>query len=77
MLFCLKMNILIKNGLIVDGTGTPKYKADVLVKGDTIVKIGSDLTADNAKLIDASNTIVSPGFIDIHNHADLNIVDAK
>ena len=77
MLFCLKMNILIKNGLIVDGTGTPKYKADVLVKGDTIVKIGSDLTADNAKLIDASNTIVSPGFIDIHNHADLNIVDAN
>lgn len=77
MLFCLKMNILIKNGLIVDGTGTAKYKADVLVKGDTIVKIGSDLTADNAKLIDASNTIVSPGFIDIHNHADLNIVDAN
>lgn len=71
------MNILIKNGLIVDGTGTPKYKADVLVKGDTIVKIGSNLTTDNAKLIDASNKIVSPGFIDIHNHADLNIVDAN
>ena len=77
MLFCLIMNILIKNGFIVDGIGTPKYKADVLVKGDTIVKIGSDLTADKAKVIDASNTIVSPGFIDIHNHGDLNIVDAN
>jgi len=71
------MNILIKNGLLVDGTGSSKIRADVLVEGDAIVKIGSDLTADKAEVIDASNKIVCPGFIDIHNHADLNIVEAN
>ena len=71
------MNMLIKNGTIIDGTGSPKFESDLLIKGDTIVKIGSDLTSDDAEVIEASNKIVCPGFIDMHNHADLNIVDAK
>jgi len=71
------MDILIKNGLVIDGTGSPGYNADILVKGDKIAKIGPDISANNAKVIDATNKVVSPGFIDIHNHADLNIFDAK
>lgn len=60
---------IIKNGLIVDGTNTEPYYADIAVKGDTIVKIGK--IEDHAeKVIDAEGRIVTPGFIDIHCHSD-------
>jgi len=67
------MAILIKNGLIVDGTGSPSYKGDLLIENDKIVKIGQDLEANGAEVIDASNRVVAPGFIDIHNHSDLTL----
>ncbi|MHA1148689.1 MAG: N-acyl-D-amino-acid deacylase family protein [Promethearchaeota archaeon] len=69
------MKILIKNGTIVDGTGTNQFKADILVDGDEIVEIGKGLREEGAEIIDASGRIVCPGFIDIHNHADLTILD--
>jgi len=68
------MDILIKNGSIIDGTGRNAYSADVLINNDTIVEIGKDLTVENCEVIDASNRIVAPGFIDMHNHADLTIL---
>ncbi|MFX0058742.1 MAG: amidohydrolase family protein [Candidatus Hodarchaeota archaeon] len=71
------MDILIKNGTIVDGTGSPSFKSDVLIKEDKIIKIESNIEIGDNKLIDASNKVVSPGFIDIHNHADLTIHDAN
>ncbi len=67
------MAILIKNGLIVDGTGFPSYKGDLLIENDIIVKIGEDLKANGAEVINASNRVVAPGFIDIHNHSDLTL----
>ena len=67
------MAILIKNGLIVDGTGSPSYNGDLLIENDKIVKIGQDLEANGAEVIDASNRVVAPGFIDIHNHSDLTL----
>ena len=71
------MEILIKNGIIIDGTGKQRYKADIFIKGDLITKIGKDLSSNNAKTIDANGKIVCPGFIDMHNHADLTIMDAN
>ncbi|MHA1148695.1 MAG: N-acyl-D-amino-acid deacylase family protein [Promethearchaeota archaeon] len=68
------MDILIKNGTIIDGTGSPRFDADLLIKGDTIVEIGPSLEIDGVKIIDASNRIITPGFIDMHNHADLTIL---
>ena len=59
---------VIKNGLVVDGTGTPGYLADVLIEGDRVVEIGSNLQGDI--VIDASGRVVAPGFIDIHTHYD-------
>lgn len=59
---------VIKNGLVVDGTGTPGYLADVLIEGDRVIEIGSDLQGD--VVIDASGRVVAPGFIDIHTHYD-------
>ncbi len=68
-----RYSLIIKGGVIVDGTGSPPFRADIGVKGDTIAKIG-DLTGSSAeRIIDASGLIVTPGFIDIHNHSDLGI----
>jgi len=71
------LKILIKNGLIVDGTGAPGYKADLLIDENKVEAIGKNLDAEGAEVIDASEKIVTPGFIDIHNHADFNIYDAN
>jgi len=71
------MRILIKNGLIIDGTGAPGYKADLLINKNRIEAIGENLDDEKAEIIDASGRIVAPGFIDIHNHADFNIYNAN
>ena len=71
------MDILIKDGTLIDGTGSPGFKGDLLIKDDRIIKVGSNIETDNVQLIDATSKIVSPGFIDIHNHADLTILDAN
>jgi N-acyl-D-amino-acid deacylase len=71
------MDILIKDGLIIDGTGRNGYYADLLIKNNKIEEIGEDLTAENCKVIDASDKVVAPGFIDMHSHADLTILKVK
>jgi N-acyl-D-amino-acid deacylase len=63
-------DIIIKNGTVVDGSGKAGYQADVAVSKNKISKIG-DLKQAKAKIeIDAAGKIVSPGFVDIHNHSD-------
>jgi N-acyl-D-amino-acid deacylase len=71
--------VLIKNGLIVDGTGVPGYKSDILIKEDIIQEINRNIQQNNqdCKIIDASNRIISPGFIDMHSHADLTILQVN
>jgi len=66
-------DLLILNGTIVDGTGAPAYEGDVAVVGDEIAKIGNLDKAVAGRVIDASGSVVSPGFIDLHTHADRNI----
>jgi len=65
-------DLLVKNGLVIDGTGAPARRADVAIVGDRIAAIGS--VTDGAKrLIDASGLAVAPGFIDPHTHYDAQI----
>lgn len=68
-------DIVLKNGVIVDGMRTKPYQASLAVKNGLIVKIGNDIDAAEAdSIIDASNLIIAPGFIDIHTHSDASFI---
>lgn len=62
-------DLLIKNGRIVDGTGTPWYEADVGIVDDRIARVGNLSEASAERIIDAAGLVVAPGFIDPHTHA--------
>lgn len=61
--------IVIRGGLICDGTGTDPFAADILLQGGRIAAIGA-ITAPDAEVIDAHGCIVTPGFVDLHTHYD-------
>ncbi|MEM7536903.1 MAG: amidohydrolase family protein, partial [Chloroflexota bacterium] len=61
---------LIKNGTIIDGDKTPRYRADVAINGDQVVQIGDFSDADARQVIDATGKMIAPGFVDTHNHSD-------
>jgi len=63
------MTILIKSGKII--TASETYQADILIEGEKITQMGSDLHADKAEVIDAKGKLVLPGGVDPHVHLDL------
>jgi len=68
-----KFDVLIVNGKIIDGTGKPGYSGNIAIKGDKIVAMGNVDGKAKTK-IDASDLVVSPGFIDIHTHSEYSIL---
>jgi N-acyl-D-amino-acid deacylase len=58
-------DLLIRNGLIIDGSGRPGYIADIAINGDRIVRIGKLKNAGSARELDATGMVVAPGFIDM------------
>ena len=66
-------DLLVKNGLVYDGTGSPPYNADVAVVDGEIIAIGR-LEGEAAKTIDAKGLAVSPGFIDLHTRSDMSFL---
>jgi N-acyl-D-amino-acid deacylase len=67
---------LLRNGLIVDGSGAPAYHADLLISGERIVQIGKIAADTAAHIIDCQGLVISPGFIDVHTHDDAIVLDA-
>lgn len=66
-------DLLIKGGMVIDGTGSPWIKRDIGIVKDRIVKIGR-IEGQAKKTIDARNKVVAPGFVDLHSHTDHNIL---
>jgi N-acyl-D-amino-acid deacylase len=63
-------DLIIKNGLIIDGSGHPGFLGDVGIRGDRIELIGHGISLPSQRMIDARGLVVAPGFIDVHSHAD-------
>ncbi len=69
------LDLLIKNGLIIDGTGSPGFYGAVLVQGDRLAIHRGDVShLEAARVIDAIGHVVCPGFIDLHSHTGLTIL---
>src|SRR5687768_9219455 len=68
-------DLVLKNGRIVDGTGSPWYRADVAIRGDEIVRIAPSITEQATRVIDVAGHVIAPGFIDIHTHARRGIFE--
>src|SRR5438445_9962420 len=65
-----EFDTIIKDGMIVDGTLVPPYKADLAIKDGKIAKIGRLQSSDAKQVLDASGLIVAPGAVDLHAHYD-------
>lgn len=63
-------DLILKGGIVCDGSGQPSYRADVAVKGGKIARIAPDLADAGAEILEVSGRMVTPGFIDCHSHSD-------
>jgi len=68
-------DLVVKNGIIIDGAGNPWFKSDIGLKKQKIVKIGFIDESQARASLDAQDLIVCPGFIDIHTHCDRKIAE--
>ena len=62
------MKTLLKNGTVLDSSGSRKSKVDVLIDDSKIRMIGANITDNDASIIDVSDKIVVPGLVDVHVH---------
>jgi N-acyl-D-aspartate/D-glutamate deacylase len=70
----MSVDLVIRNGLVIDGSGLPGYRADIAVTGDRIVAIGRLPGERATRVIDAEGHVVTPGFIDGHTHMDAQVM---
>src|SRR4029077_12714275 len=68
-----RFDTVVKNGMIVDGTRAPRYRADIGINDGRIAEIGELDAGEGKREIDASGLIVAPGFIDLHTHYDAQV----
>ena len=65
---------LLTGGTVIDGTGSPGFRADVGLEGDRIAAVGSLDGCEAQRAVDVSGSVVSPGFIDVHSHSEFSLL---
>ena len=68
-----EFDTVIKGGMVVDGTRSPRYRADVAIKNGVVAEIGFIDSNRAARVLDASGMVVAPGFVDLHTHYDAQL----
>jgi len=68
------LDVLIRNAAVVDGTGAPRFSADVGIAADRVVVMAQGIDQEAARIIDAAGLVLVPGFIDPHTHSDLPLL---
>jgi N-acyl-D-amino-acid deacylase len=66
----MEFDLIIRNGTVVDGTGRPRFRADLGLLGGRIAAIAQGQPVQAERVLDAEGLVVTPGFIDVHSHAD-------
>ena len=66
---------VVAGGSVIDGTGAAAYRADVAIEEGRIAAVGDLAAAERSETIDASGQVVCPGFIDMHAHSDVSMLD--
>src|SRR3954451_18775695 len=67
------MDLVIRGGKVIDGTGAPARSAGVGIEGDRIVAVGDVGSTDGAEVVDLDGLVLAPGFVDIHTHYDAQV----
>jgi len=75
--FAQDVDLIIRGGSLIDGSGSPATKTDIGIKGDRIVFVGNSAGRNAKRLIDATGLVVTPGFIDPHTHTASDLSDPK
>src|SRR5262245_28562991 len=68
------LDVVLRGGTVVDGTGSPPRNADVGIVGGRIASVGSLDGVESAHTLDVGGLVVAPGFIDIHSHSDATLL---
>jgi N-acyl-D-amino-acid deacylase len=69
--------LLLAGGTVIDGTGSPRRPADVLIEDGLIRDVGSIPVSVEARRLDCHGLVVAPGFVDVHSHSDLQVLEDR